>query len=380
MTNRAVHRSGAAAAQVTTSLFRALAVGRIILMAYVVTLNVVRFGDFERPVLAVMDLAVLVLWTGFVTWAYDAPQRRRPVLFVLDLTVAVVLVLSTPLVQSQEMLDRHASTMPSFWVAGAVLAFSAGRGWVEAVCAAVVVSLADLSVRTEVTGGVWGNIIILLLISGLIGYAAGLLRDAVEVRAEAERAAAAYEERARLARVVHDGVLQVLALVQRRGTGAGGDLEELARLAGEQEVALRALVHRDARPSSGAWQADLMASLEALGRTTVTVTGPGHAVNLPAHVAEELTAVVRQCLDNVARHVGEDAPAWVFVEDLGSDVVVSVRDDGPGIEPGRLDRAEQEGRLGVSASIRGRMRDLGGSAVIRTAAGHGVEWELTVAR
>ena len=61
-------------------------------------------------------------------------------------------------------------------------------------------------------------------------------------RDRAERAAAAAEERQRLARVVHDGVLQVLALVQRRGPDLGADGAELGRLAGEQESRLRALV------------------------------------------------------------------------------------------------------------------------------------------
>jgi signal transduction histidine kinase len=89
-------------------------------------------------------------------------------------------------------------------------------------------------------------------------------------------------------------------------------------------------------------------------------------------------AVVRACLDNVARHVGEQAPAWVLVEELGSSVVVTVRDEGPGIAPGRLDRARSEGRMGVSSSICGRMADLGGTASLETGPGLGTEWELTL--
>ena len=365
-----------------TTLFRALAVLRGVLVFYVVVLDVARFDEYARPGLAVAAVAVIVLWSAFVTWAYDAPRRRRLWLYAADLAVAVLLVLSTPLVQSQEMLDRHAATMPSFWVMASVLAWSAGRHWAEALAAAVVVSLADVSTRVEVTGGTIGNIFLLLLAAGIVGYAARILEEAAEARAAAERAAAAYEERTRLSRAVHDGVLQVLALVQRHGQDAGGEMAALGRLAGEQETALRTLIQTQARVASGAaaGQRDLTAGLDALASPTVTVSTPGSPVPFPAHVVDELLAVVRACLDNVRTHVGPDAPAWVFLEDLGDSVLVSVRDEGAGIPAGRLDQAATEGRLGVSESICGRMRDLGGRAELITSPGSGTEWELILAR
>ncbi len=89
---------------------------------------------------------------------------------------------------------------------------------------------------------------------------------------------------------------------------------------------------------------------------------------------------MRACLDNVACHVGADAQAWVLLEDLGAQVVVTVRDEGPGIPAGRLDEAESQGRLGVSQSIRGRVADLGGTALLVTAPGKGTEWELSFLR
>ena len=103
-------------------------------------------------------------------------------------------------------------------------------------------------------------------------------------------------------------------------------------------------------------------------------------MELPGPVVDELTCVVRACLDNVANHVGPQAPAWVLVEDLGDDVVVTVRDEGPGIPAGRLESAEAEGRLGVRESVRGRVSDLGGTAVLVTGPGQGTEWEIRVPR
>lgn len=59
-------------------------------------------------------------------------------------------------------------------------------------------------------------------------------------------------------------------------------------------------------------------------------------------------------------------------------MIVTVRDDGPGIPDGRLAQAEGEGRMGVALSIRGRLRDLGGTAELISVPGQGTEVELKV--
>ncbi|BDH55311.1 hypothetical protein MTP03_02500 [Tsukamurella sp. PLM1] len=101
---------------------------------------------------------------------------------------------------------------------------------------------------------------------------------------------------------------------------------------------------------------------------------------LPAAAATEVVGAVRNALDNTALHAGEGARSYLLLEDVGDAVLVTVRDDGTGIAPGRLDAARAEGRLGVSESIVGRMRALGGSAELTTDVGGGVEWELSVPR
>ena len=368
--------------QVETTLFRALAVLRLVVAAYAVVLNALRWREFDHPVAGWAVVAVIVAWTLFATWAYDRPSRRGLPLLVADVVVAAATLASTPYVQSDAMLARHASTMPSFWVMASVLAWAVARGWIGGVAMAVVVSLVDLSVRQDWTGTTWGNIFLLLLAAGVVGYAATLVREATEARAAAERLAAQMTERARLARAVHDGVLQVLALVQRRGRDLGGEAADLGRLAGEQEVALRALVQGDAATARSPVRPDRTADLvEAVVRCqspTVTVSAPAGELALPASTVDELVSVVRACLDNVRRHVGAQAPAWVLVERLDARVLVTVRDVGPGIVAGRLEQAEAEGRLGISSSIRGRMADLGGSAELVTAPGEGTEWELSL--
>jgi signal transduction histidine kinase len=182
-------------------------------------------------------------------------------------------------------------------------------------------------------------------------------------------------------------VLQVLALVQRRGGEVAATdprLAELGRLAGEQEEALRALIRAQDRvvppvavAAGGAAVADLAAALATLESPRVVVALPGGTVPLPEAQVAELRAAVAACLDNVERHAGPDARAWVLLESLPGAVTVSVRDDGPGIPDGRLARATAEGRLGVTGSIEGRLRDLGGRADLATGS-WGTEWTLTL--
>lgn len=372
------------AAAVESTLFRPLAVLRVLLASYVVILNGLRWQELDRPVAGWTVVAVVVAWTAVACYAYASPSRRSLGLLCADFAVAAGALLATPAIHSAVMEQRTAPTIPSFWVMTPVLAWAVTKGWRGGLAAAVVMSVLDLSVRENANGTTAGNIFLLLLAAGIVGYSSTLLREASEARAEAERVTAVLSERARLARAVHDGVLQVLALVQRRGAELGGGGADLARLAGDQEVALRALVQGSAvspaaaARAGGEGRSDLMAALAPLASATVTLSGPASEVLLPEPVVHELRSVVRACLDNVERHVAPDAHAWVLVEQEADTVAVSVRDEGPGIRPGRLEQAAQQGRMGVSESILGRMRDLGGDAALVTAPGQGTEWELRV--
>ena len=141
-----------ASEQVDTTLMRALAVLRFVVAAYVVALNVARWREFAHPVAGWVVIGVIVGWTLVAAWAYEAPSRRGLPLLVADFAIAAATLLSTPYVQSDAMLERHASTMPSFWVMTPVLAWTVLRGWPSGVAAALLMSLLDLSVRTDRTG------------------------------------------------------------------------------------------------------------------------------------------------------------------------------------------------------------------------------------
>ncbi|MDN5893627.1 MAG: DUF5931 domain-containing protein [Nocardioides sp.] len=360
-------------------LFRALVWLRVVLIVNAVTLNIYRYDNFHHPYLGTGIVAVMVVWTVFATWAYAAPSRRVPALLCADLLITLAALISSPLVKG----ETFNASVPGFWVAAALIAWAIHWQFVGGLVAAALVSACDLLIRDGVSQTNYGNVFLLMIAAPIVGYLCGSLQRMAAERAAAEHAAAVEQERARLARAVHDGVLQVLALVQRKGAEIGGEGAELGRLAGDQEQALRSLIRQqDALvEETVAAETDLVAELEKLGTRRpprVQVATPGEAIRLPAHVTSELTDAVKACLDNVARHVGEEAPAWVLLEDMGGSVIVTVRDEGPGIPEGRLDSASSEGRLGVSASIKGRLEDLGGRADLFTAPDQGVEWELSV--
>ncbi|MCC3780021.1 sensor histidine kinase, partial [Streptomyces sp. UNOB3_S3] len=125
---------------------------------------------------------------------------------------------------------------------------------------------------------------------------------------------------------------------------------------------------------------DLRALLASRAGAAVTFSGPGTPVLLESAEAAELAAAVSAALDNVVQHAGTGARAWILLEDEPDEVIVTVRDDGPGIPEGRLAAAEREGRMGVALSIRGRLRDLGGTAELLSVPGQGTEVEMRVPR
>ncbi|MBO9520762.1 MAG: histidine kinase [Nocardioidaceae bacterium] len=365
--------SDPAGTAVVSTLFRAIAVLRVVVLVNTVVLYAYRYDRYPHAATGAWALAGLTVWTLVALWAYDDARRRRWPLLVTDLAVAVGAILLSPYVKG----DGLNATLPGFWVMGVVLAWAAAWRLTGGLVSAVLISAADLSVRDEITLSRWPNIFLLVLGGVVVGFLSDLLQRTAAERDRAERAAAAAAERQRLGRVVHDGVLQVLALVQKRGSELGGEAAELGRLAGEQEVALRAYVQRETSTPAEGTPYDLGGALAALGTSTVTVALPATPVRVDPVAGVEIAAVVAECLSNVRHHVGRDAPAWVLLEDLGGELVVSVRDQGPGIPEGRLAEAAAQGRLGVASSIRGRIEDLGGTATLETGS-FGTEWEFRV--
>ncbi|SNR85338.1 Histidine kinase [Actinacidiphila glaucinigra] len=378
-------------------LWRALTGYRVLTAAYAIGLYAVAYHEHAHPLAGAAYMAVLAVWTLATVGKVSSPQRCTRPFLIADLGVALTGILITPLVESHQRILDGGPTLPSIWTAGSVLAFAIKGGWRWAAAASCLVGGANIVERGSPARDTLHNVLLVAIASIAIGYVVEVARASERTLARALQIEAATRERERLARDIHDNVLQVLAMVQRRGAEIGGEAEALGRMAGEQEAALRTLVTDGAAalpsPRAGTDAGtdgddgqdadaprDLRALLTPYGSARVTVSAPGTPVVVPGRAARELAAAVGAALENVRRHAGEDAHAWILVEDEPEAVLVSVRDDGPGIPEGRLAAAEAEGRLGVAQSIRGRLRDLGGTAELVSVPGQGTEVELRLAK
>ena len=163
------------------------------------------------------------------------------------------------------------TTLTTLWAAGPTLEAGIVAGWVAGLLAALVQAAFSVIVRAGYDGRTVYAAIILVVAGSVVGYVTSLaIRSEAQLEA-AVSARTALLERERLARTVHDGVLQILALVHRTGRDDPGEWGRLAREAGEQEAKLRALI--TSRGESA--PEDLGTALRALRSDRVSVSAPG---------------------------------------------------------------------------------------------------------
>ena len=369
-------------------LWRAAQVFRALSLVYAIGYQVSINGQLDRPRTAAVLGVVLLAWSAVCAVAYLTGFGRNWKWVGAEIVMTVALLLSTSSVASTTWIDENQPWPTTLWACNAVISAAILGGAAGGALTGLLVWAASVFVKGQVNLNFGRNaqLIQLLFLGLVVGWAATSGRRNHELLTQAARYAAAGEERDRLARHVHDGVLQALALISRRGREIGGDTTALAEMAGEQERALRRFLteradedraYGDPAPDEGG-RVDLAALLRRYAGEDVSVSTPREAVTVPARIGAEVDGAVGNALDNVVRHAGPGARAYVLLEDLGSDVVISIRDDGSGIEPGRLAAAAQQGRLGVAQAIVGRIEALGGRAELDSAPGAGTDWELTV--
>ncbi len=186
---------------------------------------------------------------------------------------------------------------------------------------------------------------------------------------EAERQISMVQAREEVARTLHDGVLQTLAVVQRRATDP-----DLVRLARDQERELREYLF-GAEPAGGELGPRLRqaaARFEDHFDARAQVVVADDLPKLADDRVDALTGAVSEALANAGKHGGARTVTVYAEPDDDGGVFCSVKDDGRGFEP------EVPEGVGLTRSIRGRMGDVGGRVEVDGNPGRGTEVRLWV--
>jgi signal transduction histidine kinase len=367
--------------------------------SFVLTLVLAAVTDLTEPAIAWLALAVLAGWLAAVTWL--RAWERRAVRWI-DLAISVGFLAVAALVTEPRSLHEQPFLAAAYAIS-TVLTWAATAGLWPAVAVAVGLSIPLTLSRplndlpfSELSGGEVAGLaaqalyyvfaaVTIGLFARTIERAATDLRTANESAVRERELAARAREREALARELHDSVLQSLALVQRRGRELaareqlpGSDVAELVQVAGEEERALRALLQRQPEDvPEGTLPLRTVLQAAAYGVSGVEVgVSTVEPVWLRAADAQEVSAAIRQALENVAEHARASS-ATVFGELDGDAVAITVRDDGVGFDVDE-ERLSADGRLGITRSMRGRVEQLGGTMRIKSAPGRGTEVEFRI--
>ena len=360
---------------ITDALRRVVVGFRVVSAVWMAILAVVAVISSDVLIGGAAALASLLLvWTAVTVVAYRRALLSHTLFVALDVLIAVSAVVwhAAVGVSGESFLGGYPFS--------AVVLVAAMRGFAPGLGAAT--ALAAVSVAVAAAGGIGaqGTAATVLLYgigAATVAWAAGVIRRHDERQRLVEQALAderseraRTQERAETGALLHDSVLQILALIQRRAS----DADEVVRLARGQERELRGWLENDRRDAGGsvAKQLEVVAAdVEDLHGIDIDVVTVGDRPLDEAMSA--LVAAVREALVNAARHAGVDQVS-VFVQADDDGITVFVRDRGSGFDPGKV----ESGRRGVSESIRGRMERHGGQATLKTAAGFGTEWQLHV--
>jgi len=217
-----------------------------------------------------------------------------------------------------------------------------------------------------------------------------LLEHEVEERRRAEAALRESEERlrrsielrSRLARDLHDGVIQSIYAAGLGLEGAAGQLAEDRTGVRERLLACRESLNGVIREVRGfinglepeqQHRQSFAQALEALAATMQALWPVKIAVRLDQAAGGALTAaqevhalqIVRECISNAMRH-GAASEVEVSLARHGPNATLEVRDNGQGFDPAlRAGTGQGLGNLGA------RVRELGGLLRLHTEAGRG---------
>lgn len=194
------------------------------------------------------------------------------------------------------------------------------------------------------------------------------------------------QERARLARDLHDAVSQKLfsvrakaraaaILVDRDAARAIEEIRSVAELAGQAHAELRAVIDGLSPPELAAGglarSVQAYATLAGRSHSVDVVVRAGELPDLGLHRDTVIYRVAQEAISNALRHA-QARQVSVRLFKRQRSVVLEIGDDGCGFEPGTM-----PGGLGL-ASMRERARAAGGKLTITSQAGSGTRVRLAI--
>ena len=345
------------------SVARGLAGFRALALTWAAVVLFLTRDDVRRPGVGIALLLAALVVTGLTT---EGSFRRRAWVFhpgavAVELAVGASLLLGDGAVYD----GRHSQSLGSAWPIAGVLMAGVVGGPLPGALAGVLLGASRWA--GDQLGGFEANSLALFSSGVLFTIAGGAAGAAVDRLRTAELEVAGARARDEVARTLHDGVLQTLAVVQRRS----GD-PELVALAREQELDLRSYLAGD-RPQVVELGAALRQAASRVERrdgmrVDVSFVDEDHATVAPA-VVDALAGAVSEALTNAHKH-GHATRATVFV-DVDDEVFCSIKDDGQGFDPATVTPGS-----GTTGSIHGRLDAVGGHAEIDGHPGRGVEVRL----
>ncbi len=170
------------------------------------------------------------------------------------------------------------------------------------------------------------------------------------------------EERARLAREIHDGLAQTISFLKLQVVQLQQALQhnDFDRLEHGLQVCYRSLseAYLDVREAIDglrltdhggdlrAWVRQLATEFEANTGIQVLLADLDAAQHLPLEVQAQLVRIIQEALSNVRRHA-QASQVWVRGSLVGDDWVLEVRDDGVGFLPDDVPPYEHHGLRGM---------------------------------
>jgi signal transduction histidine kinase len=378
---------------VERSVLRGLAAFRWAAWVWMATVLVLARRALVLPWLAVALVGAALVVTAWITvlLAREPGSVCRPSVVGAEVAVALGLQLADGFVYRAPHVFQPEQPLGVAWPTAAILSagvafgpwVGAGAGLLLGIGRAVssILNVGPLPAEaTEFAVGLTPQqalslvttTVLFALAGGVAGYATRLIREAEARITAAERQVAEVQAREAVARALHDGVLQTLAVVERRAVDP-----QLAELARDQERELRAYLFgtRSDVVGRGALGDALRHVARRFERSfggRVEVLVPDDLPELDRDRIDGIAGAVGEALVNAGKH-GAAHRVVVYAEPTEDGVFCSVRDDGHGFDPS----AVTEG-VGLPRSIRGRIEELGGRVEIDAGPGRGTEIRLHV--